>query len=489
MLQLVQGEEMKKLKYLFFMLLIVFNFVSIKSINALSTKEAVKKTNNYILNAIQNNTWKISNSKTDKDFYDIKIYLGNINNDLNLKAAIDGVAYLSARDHSSYKSTVILFGCKNANKCDDEYNFDYNIQFRLKNDDNGNIFLNTTYFVNQDEYNGIKNAKKVLYTITTNQKGWKGNIVKEGNYSQNIDIDEEEIDKTEGRSSNPKIISENDTVTIPEQNDSFWNDAGLNKCYYVKFNFSNSNFARYTIEDKESARSNIFINSTDLTKNILEDCKDGGVFGISKNKVYAICNSFGKTYSFRYRDGTALNTCTDKQQKEAESQNGEGTAKQLTEEEQEEIIKNNQHENNNSWNPDKLCDNGNCNIDITKFCNDPYVARTLKFLGLLLVIAKILVPAIIIVLGFVDLAKIVISGKMDDAKKQGFNIIKRVVIGIVIFLIPSILITIYNVAYSIANDSEEVSNGELNVPTNFKNCVGCILDANNKEACIVNTSS
>ena len=52
-------------------------------------------------------------------------------------------------------------------------------------------------------------------------------------------------------------------------------------------------------------------------------------------------------------------------------------------------------------------------------------------------------------------------------------------------MIPSILITIYNVAYSIANDSEEVTGGELNVPTNFKNCVGCILDANNSESCVV----
>lgn len=147
------------------------------------------------------------------------------------------------------------------------------------------------------------------------------------------------------------------------------------------------------------------------------------------------------------------------------------------------------YEEDAKWNPDSLCgeDNENCNIDITQFCTDPYIARTLKFLGLLLAIAKILVPALIIGLGFVDLAKIVISGKMEDAKKQGMNIIKRVVIGIVIFIIPTILITVYNVAYSIANDSEEVTEGELPVPRNFKNCVGCILDANNEEACIVNT--
>ena len=75
---------------------------------------------------------------------------------------------------------------------------------------------------------------------------------------------------------------------------------------------------------------------------------------------------------------------------------------------------------NGKWDPDSLCgpNNENCNIDITEFCTDPYVSRTLKFLGLLLSLAKIIIPAIIIGMGFVDLAKIVISGKMDIAKKQ-----------------------------------------------------------------------
>ena len=142
--------------------------------------------------------------------------------------------------------------------------------------------------------------------------------------------------------------------------------------------------------------------------------------------------------------------------------------------------------NQGKWDPNKLCDNGDCNIDITKFCTNPYVSRTLKFLGLLIAIAKVLVPVIIIGLGFIDLVKIVISGRMEEAKKQGINIGKRIIIGIGIFIIPTILITIYNVAYSIANDKEQVTSGELNIPTNFKNCVGCVLDATNENSCITN---
>ena len=78
---------------------------------------------------------------------------------------------------------------------------------------------------------------------------------------------------------------------------------------------------------------------------------------------------------------------------------------------------------------------------------------------------------------------------MEEAKKQGINIGKRIIIGIGIFIIPTILITIYNVAYSIANDKEQVTSGELNIPTNFKNCVGCVLDATNENSCIVDTAN
>ena len=39
-----------------------------------------------------------------------------------------------------------------------------------------------------------------------------------------------------------------------------------------------------------------------------------------------------------------------------------------------------------NWDPDKLCDDDKCNIDITAFCLNPYVARTLKFLGILIAI-------------------------------------------------------------------------------------------------------
>lgn len=140
---------------------------------------------------------------------------------------------------------------------------------------------------------------------------------------------------------------------------------------------------------------------------------------------------------------------------------------------------------NGLFRPEDLCgpDGSKCNLDITRFCNEPQVARTLKFLGLLLFIAKILVPAIIIGMGFMDLVKIVTSGKMDDARKQAINIGKRIAIGVLVFILPTILITIFNVAHTIAYSGvipDNVTNTELTMEVaDFKNCAVCILDPGN----------
>lgn len=52
---------------------------------------------------------------------------------------------------------------------------------------------------------------------------------------------------------------------------------------------------------------------------------------------------------------------------------------------------------------------------------------------------KYIVPILVIGLGTVDLAKAVISGKEDGMKKAQSTFIKRVLIGVVIFLVPVLL--------------------------------------------------
>ena len=60
---------------------------------------------------------------------------------------------------------------------------------------------------------------------------------------------------------------------------------------------------------------------------------------------------------------------------------------------------------------------------------------------------------------------IITAGKPEEAKKQVNSIIKRVIVGVIIFLLPSFVYWIFQVAG--ASES------------GYSNCVNCILDLGN----------
>lgn len=82
-------------------------------------------------------------------------------------------------------------------------------------------------------------------------------------------------------------------------------------------------------------------------------------------------------------------------------------------------------------------------------CNDIFGEELLKILHDAVNLVKILVPLILIALGIVDFAKAVFGSKEDDMKKSASRFIKRVIIAIVIFFIPSFLNVILTIAHSI----------------------------------------
>ena len=128
------------------------------------------------------------------------------------------------------------------------------------------------------------------------------------------------------------------------------------------------------------------------------------------------------------------------------------------------------------FNPKQLCEKSeNCDISLANFCTSGMVARTFKFLGLLFYILKGLVPGIIIVMGFVNLFKIMTSGKLDDAKKYAKSIIIRIFVGIAIFLLPGIINTIYDAAKGI------IGSGGTG---GFDNCASCLLNPNSDKCYI-----
>lgn len=64
-------------------------------------------------------------------------------------------------------------------------------------------------------------------------------------------------------------------------------------------------------------------------------------------------------------------------------------------------------------------------------------------------VSRILIPILLNVLGIVDFAKAIFSGNEEGMKKAQAKFIKRLIIGVVIFLIPSLLKLVLNVAHKI----------------------------------------
>ncbi|MBQ6494433.1 MAG: hypothetical protein IJI49_00355 [Bacilli bacterium] len=64
-------------------------------------------------------------------------------------------------------------------------------------------------------------------------------------------------------------------------------------------------------------------------------------------------------------------------------------------------------------------------------------------------ILRILIPIILNVFGIIDFAKAIFAGKEDEMKKAQTKFIKRLIIGVIIYLIPSILNLVLNIANKI----------------------------------------
>lgn len=87
------------------------------------------------------------------------------------------------------------------------------------------------------------------------------------------------------------------------------------------------------------------------------------------------------------------------------------------------------------------------------FCKN--TANIWQFVGYFLFWFKIIIPLLIIILGMVDLGKAVVAQKDDEIKKATSSIIKRIVIGIVIFFIPTLIYMFFGLV-GVNNDDKSV---------------------------------
>ena len=97
------------------------------------------------------------------------------------------------------------------------------------------------------------------------------------------------------------------------------------------------------------------------------------------------------------------------------------------------------------------------------FCSD--IIKTLRLVSISVMIVRICVPIFIIVMGTMDIYNTISSGKTDDLKKNLTTLGKRMIIGLIVFFIPTIV--------------RLVVNGLGGNDSNYQVCVNCIDNPKN----------
>lgn len=105
--------------------------------------------------------------------------------------------------------------------------------------------------------------------------------------------------------------------------------------------------------------------------------------------------------------------------------------------------------------------------DLPKMCEQPSILKSFHFFGNLLFVIKILVPILLIIIGSIDFGKAVIASNQDAVRKAAKTLTIRIVAGVVVFLIP----TIVNFVFELLPTSE----------SDFEACRVCLFDPNNCE--------
>lgn len=77
-------------------------------------------------------------------------------------------------------------------------------------------------------------------------------------------------------------------------------------------------------------------------------------------------------------------------------------------------------------------------------CGDCTVQKVMGIVKLIMNIICIIVPIVLIIMGSFDLFKAVTAGKDEEIKKKQQTLIKRVIAGVIVFLVPTIVSVLMN---------------------------------------------
>ncbi|MEG1009517.1 MAG: hypothetical protein RSF67_06885 [Clostridia bacterium] len=102
------------------------------------------------------------------------------------------------------------------------------------------------------------------------------------------------------------------------------------------------------------------------------------------------------------------------------------------------------------------------------FCSG--TADLWQFVGMILLVFKIVIPIILIVLGMIDLGKAVISSDDKSINKAAKALAMRVIAGMLIFFIPSVISFVFTLVSAFNTDLKSDYDVCKNCITNPKGC-------------------
>lgn len=242
----------------------------------------------------------------------------------------------------------------------------------------------------------------------------------------------------------------------------------------IKYYFSNWSIGDVSLDDFKSGK---YKNAEDLMEKIfLNDFKKNYLNGNDMPQFIKNSNAYQNGVALAKKQFDALK---ESWVSELEEEKNNGT---ITEAEYNDVMKNLKSVNDNfeSVGKDYLE-----NIDVISKRQDALDVepvdicevnstslKAFQVIGYILLIIKIIVPLILIVLGSIDFAKAALSGDDKSTKDAAVQFGKRVLIGLIIFFIP----TIIDFFLSLVKGTSEVV-------AKYENCTNCILNPNNSGKC------
>lgn len=126
---------------------------------------------------------------------------------------------------------------------------------------------------------------------------------------------------------------------------------------------------------------------------------------------------------------------------------------------------NDQNTNNKNNN---VNNNDNPRLDYDHICENPDILKAMHLIGNIIIIAKYVVPFIIIILGMVDFGKAVISNDEKATTKASAALLRRFIAGVVIIFIPTIIAAVLS-AIGVTDGIEDAENDQ------FGACTKCLF--------------